>query len=68
MRLFNTEILSLERFRAESRPVTYRRVGRYGSARFKRRDQTPPQLELLPLPPLSSVWNAAVPTRFDRAA
>lgn len=71
MRLFNTEILCLKRFPAESRPSTYRRIGRYGAARFKRTQHSTPQNDLpqlQSLPPLSSVWDAAAPTRFDRAA
>jgi hypothetical protein len=68
MRLFNTEMLGLQRFPAESRPSTYRRVGRYGAARFKRAGQTPLQLELLSLPPLSSIWRTGLPTRFEHAA
>jgi hypothetical protein len=85
MRLFNTEILCLERFPPESRPSTYRRVGRYGAARFKRADFSRagfnrasytradppmPQCDLRPLllPPLSSIWDAALPNRFEHAA
>ena len=71
MRLFNTETLCLERFPAESRPLTYRRIGRYGTARFKRTHHATPQNDLpqqQSLPPLSSIWNAAAPARFAHAA
>jgi hypothetical protein len=69
MRLFNTEMLCLERFSTESRPSPYRGVRRYGALRVKRahRTQKPNRLAA-PLSPLCSIWAPETSTRFDRAA